>query len=105
MAARTKSRLVPIAALCLLACAVGEVCAADDEGSILRATQETFRSVVSRLRPSLVRIETVGGTQPLSRILPDPDEDPSEGQPRSGPNVFLRLQPAKGNRRTSPKPE
>ena len=62
--------------------------ASDDAYEVRRATQECFRAVATRLRPSLVKIETVGGTQPLTaaprRIAtPIPLEDGSERAPRS----------------------
>ena len=39
----------------------------------LKRTQDAFRAVAQRLRPSLVRIETVGGSQPPAILLADPD--------------------------------
>ncbi|MEK7731558.1 MAG: hypothetical protein AAB363_06845, partial [Planctomycetota bacterium] len=45
--------------------ALGQPPAADDD-EVLRASQERFRAVATKLRPSLVRIETVGGTQPAA---------------------------------------
>jgi S1-C subfamily serine protease len=55
---------------------------------VRRATQEIFRDVADSLRPSLVRIETVGGAQPQATIVeieddtPDePPPDPPEGDP------------------------
>ena len=46
-----------------------------------RASQEVFRSVAAELRPSLVRIETVGGTQPRGSI-PIGDNDAGSSEPR-----------------------
>ena len=62
--------------------------ASDDAYEVRRATQERFRAVATRLRPSLVKIETVGGTQPLTAVprriaTPIPSEDGSERAPRS----------------------
>jgi len=60
----------------------------DEPGhELLRATQETFRGVAAKLRPSLVRIETVGGTQPSQGSRAADDEDPSKPRRRSQ-NVF-----------------
>lgn len=62
--------------------ALGQTPAADDNG-VLRASQERFRAVATKLRPSLVRIETVGGTQPAaqSREEPKPTDPNEEGPP------------------------
>ena len=55
-----------------------------------RVIQGVFRDVAARLRPSLVRIETVGGAQPLER-LPDledeskPDEQAPKAKRRQNP--------------------
>ena len=46
-----------------------------------RASQEVFRNVAAELRPSLVRIETVGGTQPRGSI-PIGDNDAGSSEPR-----------------------
>ena len=51
----------------------------------LKRTQDAFRAVAQRLRPSLVRIETVGGSQPPAVLLADPDKP--GGDPRRT-NVF-----------------
>lgn len=50
----------------------------------LKATQEKFREVAEKIRPSLVKIETVGGTQPTA---PDrqADPDPLDDQPNAPP--------------------
>ena len=59
-----------------------------DEYAVLRASQERFRAVAAKLRPSLVRIETVGGTQPAAPApreqakSPDPDEEGPPPPPR-----------------------
>lgn len=77
-------------------CSAGSVIYADlsDSLEMRLAAQERFREVAARIRPSLVRIETVGGTQPLDapRALPTgPADDPSsdgddaEGPPRPKP--------------------
>lgn len=53
-----------------------------DSYALLRATQEAFRDVATRMRPFLVRIETVGGSQPRGRLrLGDDDEQPQEEGP------------------------
>jgi len=60
-----------------------------DDYELLRASQERFRAVATKLRPSLVRIETVGGTQPAAPQPPekpqptDPDEEGPPPPPRS----------------------
>ncbi len=61
-----------------------------DAGSteVLRAGQEVFRAVAQKLRPSLVRIETVGGTQPGSGAPRAQDDDSNPG-PERGPNPFF----------------
>ncbi len=62
---------------------------AADDYEALRASQERFRAAAAKLRPSLVRIETVGGTQPMD-VQPreeqkpaDSDEDGPPPPPRS----------------------
>ena len=70
--------------------AVNQAARADDaDGELLRATQEALRSVATSVRPYLVRIETVGGSQPPGRILGAPgDRDSPDGSPRPAPNRF-----------------
>lgn len=51
---------------------------ADVDYRLLQATQEMFQSVARRLRPSLVRIETVGGTQPSEWVSAAGDGDGPE---------------------------
>lgn len=63
---------------------------AANDGEVLRASQERFRAVATKLRPSLVRIETVGGTQPGA---PQPPEKPQPTDPdEEGPPPPPRLQ-------------
>ncbi len=52
-----------------------------------RATQQAFRDVAERLRPYLVRIETVGGSQPQG-FIPATDEEGEEGEKREIPKPF-----------------
>lgn len=49
----------------------------------LRAQQQVFRDVAAAVRPGLVRIETVGGSQPVERIDEDPDADAAPDAPRA----------------------
>lgn len=49
----------------------------------LRAAQEVFRSVATAVRPALVRIETVGGSQPVDRVDPQAEEDLPKEKRRS----------------------
>lgn len=55
-----------------------------DPTALRRAMQERFRAVVDQVRPSLVRIDTVGGTQPSDGRAPieDSSTDEPEGRPR-----------------------
>ncbi|MGD2108757.1 MAG: trypsin-like peptidase domain-containing protein [Phycisphaerae bacterium] len=57
---------------------------------LLKATQEVFRSVASDMRRYLVRIDTVGGSQPPNRVITSDDGEESEGPPRP-PNPFREL--------------
>jgi len=67
----------------------GQAPAANDY-EVLRASQERFRAVATKLRPSLVRIETVGGTQPAA---PQPPEKPQPADlDEEGPPPPPRLQ-------------
>ena len=55
-----------------------------DSVELLKSTQQRFREVAQKVRPSLVRIETVGGTQPVDRSReaePEPTGDEPEGPP------------------------
>ena len=54
---------------------------------LLQATQETFRAVAEAMRPYLVRIETVGGTQPRA-LLRDPTEEEESERPRRSQRPF-----------------
>ena len=58
-----------------------------DDIAHLRATQEVFHEVAARLRPYLVRIDTVGGSQPPAMILPT-IEDEQPGAPPRAPRPF-----------------
>ena len=53
----------------------GDADSIGDDYAVLRATQDVFRQVASRLRPSLVRIETVGGSQPRGMISVGGEDD------------------------------
>jgi len=53
---------------------------AGEDPAVLRAMQERFREVAVQMRPSLVRIETVGGTQPARNIAQDKPEETQEGE-------------------------
>ncbi len=60
--------------------------AADEELELLRATQTTFRNVAESIRPYLVRIETVGGSQPRDPVAAAPGDDenaPDDRPPRT----------------------
>ena len=54
---------------------------------LLRATQDVFRDVAQRVRPFLVKIETVGGSQPPARILPTEEDEDATPLERD-PNLF-----------------
>lgn len=76
-----------IAAVALL---VGAGCVfADgrDEATLLRSTQQQFQRIAERLRPSLVRIDTVGGAQPTDNPqAPTPNlDDDDQGEDQGGP--------------------
>lgn len=74
-------------ALVLVCCSIAS--GQEDEYAVHRASQTAFRNVAQTLRPSLVRIETVGGSQPPHRLLDDPDAPKDEdGQPDRSPNLF-----------------
>jgi len=59
----------------------------DHEYQLRRASQEMFRDVARRLRPSLVRIETVGGTQPTAFAADDGEEN-AQTAPRRSQSPF-----------------
>ncbi len=77
--------LVPFLALAM-AFAPSVFAADSDVHSLetLKATQERFRGVAARIRPSLARIETVGGTQPVARSQ-TPDPEPTDNDPEGPP--------------------
>ncbi len=58
--------------------------AGPDSVEVLKATQHRFREVTARVKPSLVRIETVGGAQPVKRAQ-EPDPEPSDNDPEGPP--------------------
>lgn len=70
-----------------------------DEGEVLRASQERFRAVATKLRPSLVRIETVGGTQPAAPQAPEKSQptDPDEEGPPPPPRLQNPFRDAPGS--------
>ncbi|MCH7592365.1 MAG: trypsin-like peptidase domain-containing protein, partial [Planctomycetes bacterium] len=51
------------------------------EFDVLKATQEAFRAVSERMRPFLVRIETVGGSQPRGAINVGGQDDNDPDRP------------------------
>ena len=58
-----------------------------EEYELLRATQDVFRGVAQHVRPFLVKIETVGGSQPPARILPTEEDEDATPLERD-PNLF-----------------
>ena len=58
-----------------------------DEATLLRSTQQQFQRIAERLRPSLVRIDTVGGAQPTDNPqAPTPNlDDDDQGEDQGGP--------------------
>ncbi len=76
----------------------------DDAYGLMRATQQTFHDVSDAIRPYLVRIDTVGGSQPRALRTPAGDEntpDPprrsqSPFQDTTGSNFVLADGPATG---------
>jgi len=60
--------------------------AQSEDNELLQSTQTVFRSLSERLRPSLVRIETVGGTQPTVPLAVD---DGDSEAPLRGPQQFV----------------
>ena len=63
--------------------AAGEVAPPAADRATLRAQQQVFRDVAKAVRPCLVRIETVGGSQPAERVDPDAEEDVPQEKRRS----------------------
>lgn len=59
-----------------------------DEIEEMRATQEAFHRVVAALTPSLVRIETVGGSQPVDPLVTDDEETKESPQQKRLQNPF-----------------
>jgi serine protease Do len=57
----------------------------DDGIELRRELQERFRAAAARLRPSLVRIETVGGVQPSGASSQAPPQDKDEGEDAPAP--------------------
>lgn len=53
----------------------------------LRAAQEVFRGTAQRMKPYLVRIDTVGGSQPRG-ALPLPDSDDAADKPKRSQNPW-----------------
>ncbi|MCH8146861.1 MAG: trypsin-like peptidase domain-containing protein [Planctomycetes bacterium] len=65
----------------------GDSDATDAEYQLLRDTQVVFRHVAQRVQPYLVKIETVGGSQPPARILPTEEDEDATPLERD-PNLF-----------------
>lgn len=65
------------ASLCVSVTLGNDPTSPSDDASFerLRASQETFRTVAEKVRPFLVRIETVGGAQPTAPRPIDPEKD------------------------------
>lgn len=59
--------------------------AADPELELMRATQEAFRGVASGAKRYLVRIETLGGSQPRAFVQAAPSDDPSRQKKSQNP--------------------
>jgi len=78
-----------LAAVLVLAPALASAGSPIDDYDIRRATQDVFRDVAERLRPSLVRIETVGGAQPSATIVEREEQGPEE-EPDDGSETPLR---------------
>ena len=66
----------------------------DAEYKLLRATQEVFRTVAAQAAPYLVRIHTVGGTQPRG-VIPAPVD--SNGEEDSPPSPQPSFQDSPGS--------
>lgn len=62
-----------------------------DSYEVRRAAQDVFRDIAEAIRPSLVRIETVGGAQPTATII-EREENPPEQEPEDGSKAPLRRQ-------------
>lgn len=60
---------------------------ANDGHALLKATQEAFRSVVADMSRYLVRIETVGGSQP-HQFMPSAESEGEGEKPRKMQNQF-----------------
>lgn len=58
----------------------------------LKASQQRFREVAAKLRPSLVRIDTVGGAQPVTKTQ-EVEPEPVEGEPEQKPKPRRTQQP------------
>ncbi len=90
MCAPLRSRVIAVVTVCAVAATGGAAAdparkpppSDEPDYKLLRATQETFRGVAAKLRPSLVRIETVGGAQPSQRLLAVVDEGQTEPRRR-----------------------
>jgi len=71
---------------------------AKDSYELRRAQQRRFREAASKLRPSLVRIETVGGVQPLSGGTANLPISPEEGSGGSQRRTQTPFRDAPGSR-------
>jgi len=82
---RSARVLLPVIAGMLATAGCG-IASGDEIGEVelLKETQARFRAAAARVQPSLVRIETVGGTQPSLNPAaeePEPKDDNLEGPP------------------------
>ncbi len=85
---RSDVRTFPLTSLLVMVMAVAtNVRATDTDANsleTLKATQQRFREAAAMVTPSLVRIETVGGTQPVTRSQ-QPDPEPADNDPEGPP--------------------
>ncbi len=83
------------ACIALISMAAGDRCpgqSPDSQLELLRANQTVFRSIADRLAPYLVRIETVGGSQP-PQVLVQANEEDENALPRPRPQNPFRDTP------------
>ncbi len=98
---QTRAGIAALAGLLSIALPIDYAVSTEPDGSmeLRRELQDRFRAVAARLRPSLVRIETVGGVQPLAAApRPTPQDGGGDEDGPSPPRTQNPFRDSTGSR-------
>ncbi len=98
MIERTLRRVIGATCACLLLCSFGLVARASESNANLASGAEAIvDKAISKASPFIVRIETVGGVQPLDQLLAsDDDRNPNQFRDNPGSNFMVADGPTTG---------